>query len=68
MIHEVPKPALSPAFTIEDIHKIREWDYERLKDATPEEYRLDTERRAEEARKSLGLPRGNIRTHRPHAS
>lgn len=38
MIHEIPKPEISPAFTIADIHKIRDWDYERLKDATPEEY------------------------------
>jgi len=37
MIHNVPKPAISPAFTIEDIHKIREWHYEILKDATPQE-------------------------------
>ena len=35
MIHDIPMPDISPAFTIEDIHKIREWDYERLKDATP---------------------------------
>ena len=55
MIHDIPKPEISPAFTIEDIHKTREWDYERLKDATREEYRADTERRAEEARKRLGL-------------
>ena len=33
MIHDRPMPELSSAFTIEDIHKIREWDYERLKDA-----------------------------------
>ena len=32
MIHDIPKPEISPAFTIGDIHKIREWDYERLKD------------------------------------
>jgi hypothetical protein len=38
MIHEdIPSPALSPNFTIEDIHKIREWHYEQLKDATIEE-------------------------------
>ena len=37
MIHDIPKPPISPAFTIEDIHKIREWHYERLKDATPED-------------------------------
>jgi hypothetical protein len=37
MIHDVPKPDISPAFTIDDIHKIREWHYEILKDATNEE-------------------------------
>ena len=58
MIHENPKPKISPAFTIEDIHKLRDWDYERLKDATPEEYRADTERRTQEALKRLGLSFG----------
>ena len=53
MIHDIPKPDISPAFTIADIHKIREWDYERLKDATPEEYHADTERRAEEGRRAI---------------
>jgi hypothetical protein len=37
MIHDVPKPDISPNFTIDDIHKIREWHYEILKDATIEE-------------------------------
>jgi hypothetical protein len=37
MIHDVPKPEISPDFTIDDIHKIREWHYEILKDATVEE-------------------------------
>jgi hypothetical protein len=37
MIHDVPKPEISPNFTIDDIHKIREWHYEILKDATTEE-------------------------------
>ena len=55
MIHEIPVPEISPAFTIEDIHKIREWNYARLKDATLEERRADTERRLEEALKTLGL-------------
>lgn len=40
MIHEVAKPEISPVFTIHDIHKIREWHYEMLKDATVQE-RLD---------------------------
>jgi glutamyl-tRNA reductase len=41
MIHyDIPEPVLSPNFTLDDIHKIREWNYERTKDATREE-RLD---------------------------
>ena len=55
MIHDIPKPVISPAFTIEDIHKIREWEYERLKDATREEHLADTARRTDEALKRLGL-------------
>jgi len=53
MIHDIPKPNISPAFTIDDIHKIREWDYERLKDATPEERHADTEYRAERTRRAI---------------
>jgi hypothetical protein len=45
MIHDIPKPEISPAFTIDDIHKIREWNYERLKDATTEERTTDTRER-----------------------
>jgi hypothetical protein len=59
MIHyDIPKPELSPDFTIDDIHKIREWHYEILKDATIEEqinfYRegaLEFQRYAEERRR-----------------
>ena len=40
MINDIPKPEISPNFTIEDIHKIREWHYETLRDATVQE-RLD---------------------------
>ena len=53
MIRNIPKPDISPAFTVDDIHKIREWNYERLRDATPEERRADTERRAEEGRRAI---------------
>ena len=53
MIHNVPKPDISPAFTFDDIHKIRAWDYERLKDATKEERRTDTEQRAERTRRTI---------------
>jgi len=56
MIHyDIPEPKLSKDFTIDDIHKIRCWNYERFKDATPQErieyYRLHTE----EAINRLGL-------------
>jgi len=48
--NDIPKPDISPNFTIDDIHKIREWHYERLKDATIEERIADIERRAAEAK------------------
>jgi hypothetical protein len=47
MIHDIPKPIISPQFTIEDIHKIREWNYERLKDATVTERLEEIRRQAE---------------------
>ena len=34
------KPTLSPLFTIEDIHKLREYNYRLTKDMTPQE-RMD---------------------------
>ncbi|MDR0562546.1 MAG: hypothetical protein LBG73_07630 [Spirochaetaceae bacterium] len=47
MIHyDIPEPELSPDFTLEDIHKIRAWSYERLKDATVEEQIADIHSRA----------------------
>lgn len=33
------KPILSPDFTIEDIHKLREYNYYQTKDLTPQERR-----------------------------
>ncbi|MCM1237132.1 MAG: hypothetical protein NC489_44240, partial [Ruminococcus flavefaciens] len=33
------KPVLSPDFTIEDIHKLREYNYEMTKDMPPQERR-----------------------------
>jgi len=50
MIHNIPKPDISDKFTIEDIHKIREWNYERLRDATVNERLSDTKRRADTAK------------------
>lgn len=37
MMNNIPKPNISPAFTIEDIHKIREWHYESRKGMTRQE-------------------------------
>jgi len=46
MINNIPKPNISPAFTVEDIHMIREWNYARLRDATVDERLADNKRRA----------------------
>jgi hypothetical protein len=53
VIHDVPKPEISPDFTIDDIHRIREWNYERRKDASVEERLSDISRGAEEARRAI---------------
>ena len=53
MIHDIPKPDISPNFTIDDIHKIREWHYERCKDATIEERLDDINKGAEEVRREI---------------
>jgi len=56
MIHyDIPEPTLSPDFTIDDIHKIRYWNYERLKDATAEEPMADSQKRVNSALERLGL-------------
>ncbi len=61
MIHEIPKPKISQNFTIDDIHKIREWNYERLKDASSDEILSDIKERADsfkrliDARKRINI-------------
>jgi hypothetical protein len=55
MRYNIPAPEISPAFTIEDIHKIREWNDACQKGMTPAERVADTARRGEEALKRLGL-------------
>lgn len=52
------KPNISPNFTVDDIHKIREYNYEMTKNMSPEEYleyyhsgASETLRRIEEIRK-----------------
>jgi hypothetical protein len=47
MIHNISKPPISENFTIDDIHKLREWNYECLKDATIEERFAAIHRRAQ---------------------
>jgi hypothetical protein len=47
MIHNISKPPISDRFTIDDIHKLREWNYECLKDATSEERFATIRRRAQ---------------------
>ena len=53
MIHDIPKPDISPNFTVDDIRKIREWDYERCKDATVEELLDDINKDAEEVHRAI---------------
>jgi hypothetical protein len=53
MIHNISKPPISENFTIDDIHKLREWNYECLKDATIEERLTAIHRRAQLSLKSI---------------
>jgi hypothetical protein len=47
MIHNILKPEVSPGITIDDIHAIREWQYERLKDASITDWLEEIRRQAE---------------------
>ena len=49
-------PEISPAFVIEDIHKIREWNYEKRKGMTPQEICEDTRKGAERFLTLLSSP------------
>jgi hypothetical protein len=53
MIHNIPMPPISSEFTIEDIHKIREWNYECLRDATVQEQLEEIRRQAEPGIKAI---------------
>ena len=48
MISNVKKPDISPNFTIEDIHKIREWQYELRKEMGQKKYTDYINKRARE--------------------
>jgi hypothetical protein len=49
------KQKISPNFTIEDIHRIRENEYERQKDMTPYERLSDTAQRSRDFLKKKGI-------------
>jgi hypothetical protein len=55
-MNDLPKPDISPDFTIEDIHKIRAWNYERYKGMTSQEICEDTQKRANFFLESLKKP------------
>jgi hypothetical protein len=44
---------ISPNFTVEDIHKVREYNYERTKNMTFEEYKADLKKNADKARNRM---------------
>jgi hypothetical protein len=57
MIHNIIEPETSQNFTIDDIRKIRGWNYERLKDATKDERIADTRKRIAPLLAELGFAR-----------
>jgi len=59
-MNNIPMPEISPAFTIEDIHKIREWHYEIYKGMTPQEICEYTHREAERFKADLAKPRDPV--------
>jgi precorrin-2 methylase len=57
------KLKISPDFTIDDIHKIREYNYEMTKNMTNEERRAYYSDKAEKIKKELGwIPEQEKRT------
>ncbi|MDR0287462.1 MAG: hypothetical protein LBI03_07155 [Clostridiales bacterium] len=55
-MNNTPMPAISPSFKIEDIHKIREWHFEKRKGMTPQEICEDTHKGAERFLTLLSSP------------
>lgn len=52
-MEKLNRPDISPDFTIEDIHKIREYNYERRKNMSFEEYKADLKKGAEAGKKRI---------------
>jgi len=55
-MNNIPMPKISAAFAIEDIHKIREWNFERRKGMTAQEVCDDTHKGAERFLSLLDSP------------
>ena len=56
--YDIEKPTLSPRFDLDDIHKIRKWNYERMKGASRSEviaYYKNVSEIAEAERSSLRI-------------
>ncbi|MCL1885907.1 MAG: hypothetical protein FWF98_04035 [Dehalococcoidia bacterium] len=53
----IPEPEISPDFTIEDIHKIREWHYEICKGMSSQEINEYTHKEAERFKADMAKPR-----------
>jgi len=53
---DVPEPEISPAFTLEDIRKIRDWNYERRKGMTPQEICEDIRKGSERFLARMAAP------------
>lgn len=58
----MPELNISPAFTVEDIHKVREYHYELTKDMTVEERRAFYKKNADEAEKQVQKLRKKLKT------
>jgi len=54
---DIPMPEISPGFTVEDIHKIREWNYERRKHMTTAERCADINLSAQKIQREIAALR-----------
>lgn len=50
----IEKPNISPDFTVDDIHKIREYHYELTKNMSWDEERAYYKKRSDEAQRRIG--------------
>ena len=62
-MNNIDPPEISPAFTVEDIHKIREWNYERRKGMTSQEICEDIRQGADRFLAQLDAPLTEAKTN-----